>query len=397
MDYRKRKREKTSQDYSRIKFNKKPQDDDNSMTLTCLPKELQILILSYLEQHELVRVSSTCHSLHTMAQDPSLWRRLSLDYGTINNNNSVCKKLVSRCTQLKELEITGNRLPVINHKTGRTTMNSSKIMGVVLKSKKSLTSLAINIKKDLSNGSIAQISQMNKLRKLTIKGWMSHTKSEGFLRLAGLADLEELKFTSSHAYGGFVSSEAQATFFSSLKKLREIILPLSIQDEIVMSLARSNHGLERLSIIGIKLTGKSLQSLADNCPLLTHLSVAGCRATNADIHNFVSRQFNLKHLNLSITNVKDNTLLKLVQNCPSIEFIKLTDCRHITEGGIEELVKRANNLKHLDIEHAGVGGLTKTFCKRLVREHPETVIRYNVNPITFEEFDKCWPLINHES
>ena len=102
MDYRKGMRKKTSQDYSRIKFNKKPQDDDNSMTLTCLPKELQILILSYLEQHELVRVSSTCHSLHTMAQDPSLWRRLSLDYDTINNNNSVCKKLVSRCTQLTQ-------------------------------------------------------------------------------------------------------------------------------------------------------------------------------------------------------------------------------------------------------------------------------------------------------
>ena len=122
------------------------------MSILTLPRELQLHILGLLPLPELMRLSETCHSLKDLARDPSLWKKLTLTYNMIKNNTKACRDHVGRCSKLKELFIFGQETRIRNY----------KIISVVMKAKKTLTSLKCSL--PLVSSSFTKISMLTQLK-----------------------------------------------------------------------------------------------------------------------------------------------------------------------------------------------------------------------------------------
>ena len=129
------------------------------MSIVSIPKELLLKIFGHLSYTELSRVYLTCRRLKDVSRDPALWRKVTLEYEWIKNSTQACRDHVSRCSSLKELVITGAE---------RRMVNSVKVMSVILKAKRTLTSIILS--SSLSNPSLQKISKMTQLRKLAFDG-----------------------------------------------------------------------------------------------------------------------------------------------------------------------------------------------------------------------------------
>ena len=104
------------------------------MSILTIPKEIQLHILSLLSYKDLSRVSLTCRHLKDVSRDPTLWRKLTLEYEKIENSTVACRDQVSRCTSLKEIVITGEVYWV----------RSDKIISVIMKAKGTLTCIDVS-------------------------------------------------------------------------------------------------------------------------------------------------------------------------------------------------------------------------------------------------------------
>ena len=87
------------------KIQQKSSDDINFMHL---PTEIKLRVFENLSPQDLMAVSATCHELHFLIQDPSLWTTLTVDIG--ESRRSLIWK-VEKCPWLHTLKITDkNRL-----------------------------------------------------------------------------------------------------------------------------------------------------------------------------------------------------------------------------------------------------------------------------------------------
>ena len=326
------------------------------MSISSIPKELQLQILSYISYSDLMSVSLTCHRLKDVSRDPALWRTLTLEYERIMNSTKACRYHVSRCTGLKEIVITTG---------GMVIVNSDKIVSVIMKAKGSLTS--IDISSSLSNTSLNKISKMTQLRKLAFHA--EKVKADGIYSLASLTELRSLEFR-------WINVEYMnewANLFTHLKKLEEVEL-YHISDEVVERLVVNNPNLCHLNISGSpRLTSLSVNLIAENCSQLTHLEIALCFGfSSSDIQKLIRAFPKLTHANFSCTKIDDTTLGLLSQNCPELESLNLFLCENVSELGVEGFITATGKLKYLNIRHLGASN--PGFAKRVDKEHPNIQI-----------------------
>ena len=344
------------------------------MSILTLPRELQLHIIGLLPVREKLRLSETCHGLKELVRDPSLWKKLVLDYDTIKNNTEACRKHVARCSKLKELYINFN-----SPCNGPGAVRSDKIMSVVMKAKRTLSTLSID-RISLSNSSFKQVSQITQLTKLAIH--VGKMKTGGFSDLANLSKLESIRIR------GFCSDVALndlVDFFSILNQLEEVEFNMFyLKDDVIKSLVENNPKLHHLTILGshfsqLQLTGKSLNLIAENCPQLTHIGIVNHHVfQNADIINLVSKCSKLKHVNFGNTVIKNDALARLARDCPDLEHLNISRCVDITEQGVEAFLETASQakLKHLDIRDCCGFLFPSKFVKRLKKEYPHIEIVY---------------------
>ena len=339
------------------------------MSILTIPKELQLHIIGLLPVIDQLKLSETCHGLKDQVRDPSLWKKLVLDYDMIKNNNEACRKHVARCSKLKELCIIQ---PCPWDAPG--AVRSDKIMSVVMKAKRTLTTLSID-RIALSNSSFKQISQITQLTKLAIH--VGKMKTGGFSDLANLSKLESLRIR------GFCSDGVLndlVDFFSILNQLEEVeFYMFYLKDEVIKSLVENNPKLHHLKIHTpgsqfSQLIGESLNLIADNCPQLTHIDVANHHVfKNADIINLVSKCSKLKHVNFRNTGIKDDALARLAHDCPDLEHLNISRCVDIGDQGIEAFLQTASlaKLKKIDISDCGdFLSPSPELMMRIVQEYP---------------------------
>ena len=333
------------------------------MSLVTTPREIQLIIFGQLNVPDLLRVSKTCHHLKEVARDPSLWKKLTLTYEKVKNENEACRNHVSRCCRLREIFITGEEKAV----------RSDKIMAVVMKAKDTLTRINLSSSFWLSNSSIKRIGDMTQLTHLAVGG--SKLMSGGMAALACLTELRSLKV--SHIYcGNFlvfgngdsypVSSMASfVDLFSTLKKLEEVEIKLDgtyPSDLVVKSLVNNNPNLHHLDISTYKsnylqnpneeLSSRSLILLADKCPQLTYIGIGKLTLfSSKSITKLVNNCPQLKHANFEQTMVDDTALAVMSKKCPELEYLNISNCDRITREGLEGFVypAYAAKLKYLDI------------------------------------------------
>ncbi len=341
-----------------------------TMTILTLPREIQVIIFGQLNQSDLVRVSKTCHRLRDVARDPSLWKKVRLTYEKIKSNNEACRNLVSRCTSLREIFITGEE----------TEICSGKIMAVVTKAKNTLTTLNLSPSfAGLSWSSFQRIRAMTQLTHLALGG--EKLRPMDISAFERLTELRSLKVSGIKCGGGsFISNEPVETIlytrhilaantarrlvllFSTLKKLEEVEIRMIRNypsDRVVETLVNNNPSLHHLDIssstpnpIPIARNNRSLIILAEKCPQLTYIGIGNLTVfSSTNIIKLVTNCPKLKHANFERTNVNDTALAIMSEKCPDLEYLKISNCRMITQDGLERFVypAYAANLKCLDI------------------------------------------------
>ena len=78
-----------------------PKDCDESKLLL-LPDEIKLEIFKNLSPQDLLAVSATCHDLHHLVKDPSLWTELTVDIS--ESRRSLIWK-VEKCPKLEILKV----------------------------------------------------------------------------------------------------------------------------------------------------------------------------------------------------------------------------------------------------------------------------------------------------
>ena len=334
----------------------------STMNILTIPKELQFHILGFLPVPDRLRVSETCHLLKDVARDPSLWKKLALRDLMIWDNNKSCRDHVARCSSLKELVISSPH--TLQGRIRSDMIPSDKIMNVVMEAKRSIKTLSIaNFK--LSNSSFKQIGQLTHLTKLDIDA--VNIKSDGIAILANLSELKSLKMKNLQ----LCTLDNLVDFFSILRKLEVVVLQgyRQLNDEVIESLVINNPNLYHLNIKNTSyltqhsLTGRSLRIIADNCPHITHIDIGNIRVFRNDDIKIVSKCSKLKYASFEYTRIEDSVLERLANDCPDLEDLNLSECRHITVAGIEAFLDKASKakLKCLDIRHCRVLYTTRNF------------------------------------
>ena len=351
-------------------------------SLFTLPREILVIIFGQLKETDLLRVSKTCHHLKDVARDPELWKKVTLTYEKIQNKNEACRNHVSRCKILREIFITGEEKEI----------RSDKIMAVVMKAKDTLTTINLSpCFAGLSKSSIEKISDMSQLTHLAVGG-----DKLGPEVIAALARLTELRSLKVHGIKcrNFVGGNMAALvdLFSTLKKLEEVEIKMNRNypsDLVVRSLVDNNPNLHHLDISSKshpllpnttnELSSSSLILLADNCPQLTYIGIGNLTMfSSTSIIKLVSKCPKLKHANFEGTKVDDTALAIMSNKCPDLEYIKISNCRMISQHGVDTFVypAYAANLKCLDISDDFEFQMisSKHFLKRLKLDLPNLEI-----------------------
>ena len=308
---------------------------------------------------DLVRLSETCHRLKDVARDPSLWKQLTLTYERIKNKNEACRNLVSRCSSLREIFITGEE----------SAIRSDKIMAVVMKAKNSLTSINVSPSfAGLSNSSFEKIGEMTQLTHLAVGG--EKLESGGISALGCLTELKTLKVPGivCERFGAQSNYNLMAKLvdlFSKLKKLEKVEIQMEDNfpsNEVIKSLINNNPNLHHMDITTSgcaytyrdidpdPLSCRSLDLIADKCPQLTHIGIGHIwNVSRVSITQLVSRCPKLKYANFEATDCNDTALNMMSQNCPDLEYLNIVGCELVTEEALERFAdpSTAANLKKL--------------------------------------------------
>ncbi len=101
---------------------KNPNDCDESK-LMLLPDEIKLEIFKNLSPQDLLAVSATCHELHHLVKDPSLWTELTVD---ISESRRTLIWKVEKCPKLEILKV--------SNKTGLKQVDRNKITNLIRRS-----------------------------------------------------------------------------------------------------------------------------------------------------------------------------------------------------------------------------------------------------------------------
>ena len=321
------------------------------MSIVTTPREIQLLIFEQLRVVDIVRLSETCHQLKNIARDPSLWKKLTLTYESIENKTEACMNHVGRCSSLREIVITGEELEI----------RSDKIMAVLMKSNNRLTSINLSPSlAGLSDTSFMEIGEMTQLTHLAAGG-----ENLGFAGMSGLYCLTELKTLKLPGIvcgllGAQLGMGSLVTLFSKLKKLERVEIKMFDHfpsPKVLKSLIDNNPNLHHLDITPfgsdnrrdrtIVFSSKNgLVHIADKCPQLTHIGIGHLEFFESDIiTKIVENCPKLKYANFEETNFDDTALEKMSKNCPDLEVLNIVGCDDVTGEALERFANPATTAK----------------------------------------------------
>ena len=96
------------------------------------------------------------------------------------------------------------------------------------------------------------------------------------------------------------------------------------------------------------LTDNGLLIIIKSCLLITHLDIQGCtNITNCSIKQIPLYLENVNHLNLSETKITAGFDIE----CAKLNYLNLTFCRFLTDGGIALITSQCPNLTTLKLVH----------------------------------------------
>ncbi|CAF1346562.1 unnamed protein product, partial [Adineta ricciae] len=250
-------------------------------TLSELPDEILLLILSYLNKASLVAFSQTCRRHQAVGRHPSLWRRIDMSYKRVD-----CEQLnrLLQCgtTTLKMYQTTISNLKLISiepsflrHLDLSSTVASNEFLVNILHSCRSLCKLSLEslqltpklIEKIVLNEQLETLN-LAMCTGLTLESIQSITNKLTLLRCLNVAWTNLTAATVQYLCENIPRCIEQLNISGQRHNLT---------DDFIQSLTRRALRLRVLDISdSILLTDQSIISLRLHSRLLTHLSASRC-------------------------------------------------------------------------------------------------------------------------
>ncbi|KAJ3414639.1 Asparagine synthetase domain-containing protein 1 [Chytridiales sp. JEL 0842] len=185
----------------------------------------------------------------------------------------------------------------------------------------------------------------------------------------------------------FLRTMKQAKLFLTMPYFNLVehldLASLKISDDDLFDLVSIVPNLKSLSLRNRFITSTPLAQLATMTPKLTELNIAGCSQVETCIlvNKLVglaspsSAHFPtspvaptpalLKSLTLSRTRITNEDILQLVLHFQDLSYLRLTDCKGITNLALRHLGRFAGKLAHLGVSECGISnsGISYLCCK----------------------------------
>ena len=359
--------------------NNEEDSSENFSHFELLPLEIQEAILSYLPAKDLFSVAKTSRSLTSLTKTQSLWTKLTLDWKDIYENLKFCKYFIrERYGKMRSAEITKK---IKNHTRKQDEEFDCKlatIMDLIFKSK-TLTSLKVDKKIELSDSLLSQISEKSSFTRVDLTGCWSKTRN--LSPLSTLTNLHSLKLYSM----GHINSEEIDHLFSSMRNLKIVEVPnTTIQDSSIACLVKNNVNLNHLVINYCRLiSSKGIKILAKACPNIQHVSMKKCeKLREVDALQLLSSCPELRHVGLS--RVSDKTLRTIHQVCPKMQSVSLEHA-WVTERGITQLLTSAPKLHNMEFIEFSLISVANNFDDKFKIKYPACSVSRTVRK-------SDWPL-----
>ncbi|KAI8640948.1 hypothetical protein BD408DRAFT_452419 [Parasitella parasitica] len=300
-----------------------------------LPDELQLVILGQLPLKDLLKSTEVCHRWRSLVYSGSLWTAINMSpvYKLIPNN-TIIELIVSSGKFLKEANFRGCiQLESLGLEKLTTCCPNVEVLNV--RDCQHLSSFDIGrFLEKAANLKVLDVSGLRKVKPATLAN-------------AKCSKLERLEMS-------WCTNITGAD-----------ILPLVQQCSATLTYLKINKcpGLDNED---------TMLSLGNNLPNLTHLSLAYCTdLTDSALETFLSSSPSRKitHLNLSgCANLSDTTLSNLARYTQEIQHLELANCQLMTDRGLSPLFARVQTFTFLDLE--GIFQLTTTSVSSIADHQP---------------------------
>ncbi|KAF7459392.1 leucine-rich repeat protein [Cryptosporidium felis] len=153
-------------------------------------------------------------------------------------------------------------------------------------------------------------------------------------------------------------------------------------------LFRHMKKLKVLILANSSITDQKLDILLDNCPQLEILDISNSNASECTLEKIPSKLKNILGLKLSYcNNLKIESLIKVLNDCKHLEVLDLTGCCQIEDKIVNSLVETniPNNLKRIGIHRLPLN--SRKFKNWILEKMGPNSIQTN-----FEVFDKELPI-----
>ncbi|XP_041355889.1 uncharacterized protein LOC121373357 [Gigantopelta aegis] len=275
-----------------------------------IPFGILINIFRYLSLSELLhKVCLVCHHWHEAAQDPSLWRRVSL-VGQTRLTDEVLDMVTSYSDRVLYLDITD---------CGQDIFTDAGIISVLRKCSNLRTFKMARYSKFLDD-TFAHIGTCcPALRHLNLDVCYFSVTDKTLIGIGkGCPHLEYLYLSQCNL----------------------------ISDEGMVMIARGCPKLKQLRVDQcVKIKDKSLQELANGCPDIDYLHLLSCSLTDNGIEH-LSKLLNLRMLDISkIQQLSSRCVEMMVRSCKKLTVLSVSLNRAVDDECIRVIVQECTNLK----------------------------------------------------
>nr|XP_015219501.1 PREDICTED: uncharacterized protein LOC107079475 [Lepisosteus oculatus] len=358
-----------------------------------LPDELWIYILSMISHKDLCQAAQVCHRLRCLANDKTLWQTvriencICLNDTWLSNIGRHCPKSLTlyRCQSesitdkglddlfrqckysLKELSVTSCSGPRLSGDSVLLHCTAHCIQ---------LTSVDISWTGATDMGVLSLVNSCNRLQSLSINGCqMTDDALKGLVKRHGKS-LNRLEAFGCHALSAkSMSSLAdqcpnlRVLNIGQMPKITDVCLTHMIpcfkhltsinvtginvvRDRTVHCIVKHCSKLESLTLSSCPcITDVSLVEVSTYLPTIRYFDVSGCRkVTDTGVQAITLTCRHLQYLDLSSTRTGKRGVCLLANYCyRSLECVKLSFCKDVSEDAVKKLCKNCKRLKLLHL------------------------------------------------
>jgi F-box and leucine-rich repeat protein 2/20 len=228
-----------------------------------------------------------------------------------------------------------------------------------------LTSLYASNIYDLNDHHVAQLSLFFvDLVSIHLYKCSNLTELSLFSLVRNCPSLSEIKMEHTNIGEESTKDNASMMDIGVYSQLKSLYLGdnLWLRVEKIIKIASSFPNLQLLDLNQCDGITEGIWQVLRICCKLRHFNLDGCSNVNIFEMNFVVPK--LEVLDLSNTEVNDETLNAISKSCSGLLELSLEYCYHITEKGVKDLVENCKQLREIHLGDVQISYKTRKFASR---------------------------------